>query len=94
MARNAALKVVSDDDTAESRPSTVHAAAGISRRALLTALRDKIAADIDGGVAARDLASLSRRLMEITKELEGIEAAEDGDDVGDAAATPDEPWSG
>lgn len=93
MARNAALKVVSADDTAE-RPSTVHAAAGVSRRALLVALRDRIAADIDAGVAARDLASLSRRLLEITKELDGIEAAEDGDDVTEAAETPDEPWTG
>ena len=46
------------------------------------------------GVAARDLASLSRRLLEISKELDGIEASEDGDEVTEAASTPDEPYTG
>lgn len=91
MARSA-LKVVNPDHVPNT--SSVAAAAGMSRRALLTALRDKIAADIDGGVAARDLASLSRRLLEISKELDGIEASEDGDEVTEAASTPDEPYTG
>lgn len=87
-----ALKVVNPDHVPTT--SSVAAAAGMSRRALLTALRDKIAADIDEGVAARDLASLSRRLLEISKELDGIEASEDGDEVTEAASTPDEPYTG
>ena len=68
------------------------AAAAMSgdRRALLVALRDNIAREIDGGVAARDLASLSLRLMAITEELEGLGGPEEEDDVADAAATPDE----
>lgn len=69
-------------------------AAEMGRRELLEALRDEIARQIDEGVAARDLASLSRRLLEISEELDGVVAEEDGDDIGDAAATPDEPWPG
>lgn len=71
----------------------VSSAAASSRRELLVALRDTIAAEIDGGVAARDLASLSLRLLAITEELEGIESAEGGDDVGDAASAPDEEFT-
>lgn len=90
MAQNAALRVVSEDE----RPETVKAAAAVSRRELLRALRDRIAADIDDGVPARDLASLSKRLLDISKELDDLATAEDGDDISEAAATPDEPLSG
>lgn len=69
---------------------SVTAAAGGSRVELLRALRDKIACDIDEGVPARDLASLSKRLLDISKELEGLESQEDP--VSDAAGTPDEAW--
>ena len=99
MSGSASLKVV-DGDGGKSkaktsrRPRTVKSAAGKSRRELLTALRDKIAADIDSGVPARDLASLSKRLLDISKELDDLSAAQDGDDISEAAATPDEQWSG
>ena len=73
--------------------SIADAARGSSRE-LLEALRDRIAADLDEGVPARDLASLSKRLMDIRKEIEALDAEEEGDDIGDAAATPDEPWEG
>lgn len=73
---------------------TVRTAAATSRRDLLRALRDHIAADIDEGVPARDLASLSKRLLDISKELDELEVAEDGDDISTAAATPDEAWTG
>lgn len=36
------------------------------------------------------LAALTRRQMEISKEINAIDAADRGDEVGDAAATPDE----
>ena len=57
-------------------------AAEMGRRELLEALRDEIARQIDEGVAARDLASLSRRLLEISEELDGVVAEEDGEPVG------------
>lgn len=74
-------------------PQSVKSAAGSSLRDLLVALRDKIAGDIDEGVPARDLASLSRRLLDISEQIAKIDADEKGDDVGDAADTPDEAWS-
>ena len=41
---------------------------------------------------ARDLAALSRRLLEIAEDIEAIDAEGGVDDVGNAAATPDEEW--
>jgi hypothetical protein len=70
------------------------AAASGDRLALLVAMRDRVAGDLDSGVAARDLASLTRRLLEITKEIEAIHAAARGDAVGAAASTEDEAWAG
>lgn len=60
--------------------SNVRAAAAGSYRDLLVALRDSIAGQIDEGIQARDLASLSRRLLEIAAELEALDlrAAEEG----------------
>lgn len=92
----AELKVVQGQSGRKrsGKPRTVKSAAARGRRELLTSLRDKIAADIDQGVPARDLASLSKRLLDISKELEDLETAEDGDGISAAAATPDEPWGG
>lgn len=86
------LRPVAPDEKPPT-PPTVHEAARMSHRDLLVALRDKIAKDVDEGVPARDLASLSRRLLEIAKEIDSIDAADEGDDIGHAAATPDEKWS-
>ena len=68
------------------------AAASGSRLSLLVAMADRIATELDNGVPARDLASLTRRLLEVTKEIESIHAETDGDEVGQAADTPDEEW--
>jgi hypothetical protein len=72
--------------------SVASAAATGTRRDLLVAMRDLIAHDLDDGVAARDLASLTKRLLEITKEIEALDAARDGDGVGRAAKTADSAW--
>lgn len=74
--------------------STILSAAAKGRADLLEALRDKIAGELDNGVPARDVAPLVRRLMEVTEQLEEMKAEKEGDDVSDAAATPDEPWTG
>ncbi len=80
-------------ETPSRAPLTVSQAASTGTRLdLLCAMRDLIAADLDGGVPARDLASLTKRLLEITKEIEAINAASTGDRVGQAAATPDATW--
>lgn len=70
----------------------VREAAKQGRRELLEALRDNIAGQIDAGVSPRDLASLSRRLLDISAELDGVIAAEEGDGISEAASTPDEEW--
>ena len=61
-------------------------------RDLLVSMRDLIAKQLDEGVPPRDLASLSKRLMEIRKEIEVIDAASSSDAVGNAASTPDAAW--
>lgn len=71
------------------------AAAKVSRLELLRALRNLVARRIDAGVPPRDLASLTKRLLDIAREVEELEAiAEDAGGVGAAAATADEPWDG
>ena len=90
---NLAVAASKGGDRPRRKPRSVRRAAAGSRRDLLVALRDQIAEAIDAGVPARDLAALSRRLLEITRDIEAIDAEEGGDNVGDAAATPDEPWS-
>lgn len=92
-ARKPSLKVVKDGAT--PRPLTVKAAADSgARRDLLVALRARIATDIDNpNTPARDLAALSRRLLEIVKEIEALDAEAGTDDIGDAAATPDAEWA-
>lgn len=89
-----ALAVVKDmpPKKRNAEPLTIKDAAAKSRRDLLVALRDKIAGDLDDGVPARELASLSKRLVDITDQIAELDAEEKGDDVGDAAATPDEPY--
>lgn len=73
-------------------PGVSEAASHGTRRDLLVALRDTIANEIDNGVPARDLASLSLRLINTVADIEAIDAAKNGDDVGNAAALPDEEW--
>ena len=79
---------------APARPKSVtKAAAEGTRRELLVAMRSRVATAVeDGGTPARDLAALTRRLMEIAREIEAIDAAEH-EELG-ASATPDEAWDG
>ena len=51
----------------------VEAAASGDRRATLVALRDAIARTIQSCESGRDMASLSKRLMEVMDELDAIE---------------------
>jgi len=67
------------------------AATGTSRD-LLVSMRDLVAKQLDDGVLPRDLASLTKRLMEIRKEIEAIDAATSSDAVGFAASAPDSVW--
>lgn len=96
MGRSRALRAVDavEEPTGTPQPlsGSIQTAATGSRRDLLVAMRDMVARNLDEGVPARELAALTRRLLEITKEIEAIDAADEGDPVGDAASTDDEPW--
>ena len=48
------------------------AVAGNDRRAALAALRDRLAQTIDSTESGRDVAALSKRLMEVMRELDSI----------------------
>lgn len=71
------LRAVAPDEKAERKPRTiVEAADQGSARDLLVAMRNRIAKTLDEpNCPARDQASLSRRLLEIRKEIEAIDAA-------------------
>ena len=55
------------------------------RRTALVALRDSIAATIDGTDSARDVAALSKRLMEVMREIDALPDPESEADPVEAA---------
>jgi hypothetical protein len=72
----------------------VQAAAEGTHRELLVALRARIAAAVQSpSCNPVALAALSRQLVLLSKELSVIDARAD-DEVGEAAAIPDEAWDG
>lgn len=62
-------------------PSVLEAANTGDYRALVVALRDHIARQIDDGCAARDLVGLSRRLIDLAADLRAHDAREGGPDA-------------
>lgn len=88
------LRVVEADEKQKRRRklSIVEAAEKGTVREQLVALRERVARTVqDPNCPPRDLAALSRRLMELTKEIEAIDAREAEAD--DDRATPDEAWT-
>ena len=85
--RKAPLRAVTADEkpAAPAKPKTLtiaDAASSGSTRDVLVASRDRIARALDDpNMSGRDLASNSKRLMEIIREIEAIDAraAEDGE---------------
>jgi hypothetical protein len=88
------LRAVAPDEVSVSKRKSVgQAAAGGDRRELLVAMRARVATAVeDPNTPARDLAALTRRLLEIAKEIEAIDSTDEEDEVSAAARTPDEPW--
>lgn len=75
--------------------SVTEAAAQGSRLDLLVAMRSRVATAVeDPDTPARDLAALTRRLLEIANEIAAIEAQQElaEDSIAAAAAMPDEPF--
>lgn len=77
------------------RPKSVTRAASVGTpRELLVAIRTRLAREVeDLNTPARDLAALTRRLLEVTRDIEAIDAreeaaGEEGGPVGDEAFDP------
>ena len=88
-----ALRAVGKDEKA---PEPAHvktvteAASGGTTRELLVATRDRIAVSVeDPNTAARDLAALTKRLMETVRDIEAIDARE-SQEAGRGAEVTDE----
>ena len=78
----AQLRAVGPDEVAKPsvQKSVTAAAAAGSRRELLVSVRDRVAIAVeDPNTPARDLAALTRRLMEIAKDIEAIDVKESGE---------------
>ena len=88
-ARKTPLRAVSADEKkpAPVQPKTVtQAARSGTTRELLVAMRDRTAKAVeDPNTAARDLAALTKRLMEIVRDIEAIDAR-DAEEVADSAS--------
>lgn len=75
--------------------SVTQAASEGSRFDLLVAMRARVASAVeDPNTPPRDLAALTRRLMEISNEIAAIEAQNElaEDSIALAASVPDEPF--
>lgn len=93
-ARKTPLRAVGDDEKAEPKKakSIEEAAESGDRLAELKAMRLIIARALPSA-PARDMAALSRRQIEIGREIEAIEVAED-QERGVVAHTEDDAWDG
>lgn len=95
MARAAApLHAVTDSDKPAKRKTITEAAESGTRREMLASMRLRITQALDDPKChPRDLASLTRRLDDIDEKIRAIDAVIEGDDIDEAASTPDEEWS-
>ena len=97
MAARKTLRAVAPDEKAEppKRPSSIlEAAEQGSRIEELRAMRRRIAQAMDDqSTPARDLAALSRRQLEIGREIEAIVVSED-EDHSVVVNADDEAWDG
>lgn len=89
------LRSVGPDDAPKLpvKPKTVtQAAREGTPRELLVAMRDRVATAVENpNTAARDLAALTKRLREITLDIEAIDA-QAAEEAEQRDAAPDEPW--
>lgn len=90
MAARKHLKAVGGTGEAVVVMSVSDAAESGSRIAELRAMRRVIARRIDDeATQARDLAALSKRQMDISKEIQELMTEAEGDELGKAADSPD-----
>jgi hypothetical protein len=87
---------VAPDEKAASKPkaryTVAEAAEKGTQRDLLVAMRERIAKAVaDVNCPPRDLAALTRRLQEIAREIEAIDARANEEAI-EGGAVPDEAW--
>lgn len=88
------VRVVAPDERREVPKSILEAAEQGSRLEELRAMRRRLAVALDDpNTPARDLAALSRRQLEIGREIEAIVVAED-EDHSVVVNADDEAWDG
>lgn len=87
------LRAVAADEKPPVRVKSVtEAAADGDTRGLLVSMRDRVAKDVQNeNTPARDLAALTKRLMEIVRDIEAIDART-VEEARESAATADEAW--
>jgi len=91
-ARKTTLRAVGEGESVPPKPpSTVTAAATKgTMRDLLAAMRDRVAKDVENeNTPARDLAALTKRLMEIVRDIEAIDARAEQEADEDASEVED-----
>lgn len=88
------LRAATEDDVPAAPMTITEAAESGSQLDQLIALRRRIAKMLDvDDVQGRDMASLSKRLMEISKEINELMSAESEDVFDKAANTEDEAFN-
>ena len=87
------LRAVGDGETVPDPKSVTEAATSGTKRELLVAMRDRLAKDVENAnTPARDLAALSKRLLEVVNDIEAIDAREQ-QEGGERGRTGDETWT-
>jgi hypothetical protein len=96
MADRRQLRAVAPGEKPPAKPpkrlSIAEAAEGGSHRDLLAAMRERIAKTVqDPNCPPRDLAALTRRLQEIAREIEALDARA-AEEAAENRVAPDEAW--
>ena len=90
MARKTTLRAGGADEKPARKMTVTEAAASGSTRDLLVAMRERIAKTVeDPNTPARDLAALTKRLVEVVRDIEAIDAKAEQEAAGSARSTPD-----
>lgn len=87
------LRAVADGETPPVSKSVTQAAGSGTKRELLVAMRDRIAKDVENpNTASRDLAALTKRLLEVVNDIEAMDAR-DEQEAARSGPTDDEAWT-
>ena len=87
------LRAVTPGDRPATPKGVTEAAERGTTRELLVAMRSRIATAVeDKGTPARDLAALTKRLVEVVRDIEAIDAREE-QEAAKRGASADETWT-